>query len=503
MSTTPETLQEPPDEQKIESGSATTDERPPVSLDPSEEPVYWSTAKKWLAVGVISAGSFCVTFASSMASFTEAGMAKEFHVSHEPTILSISLFVLGLGLGPLITGAPVFRGAFLETIFLPRTNVVAQVYGRSIIYRVSYILLVIIAFPIAFAPNLAVFLVFRFLQGMAGASFLSVAGGSVADMFVGPAVPTPMAVYTISPFMGPVFGPAIGGFINQNLYWRWTYRISLIWMFCQMVAIFLFVPESYAPVLMQWKAKRLRKETGDNSHWAPLDRREASVTYMLYLSCTVPFKLLLFDRMALLLDTWTSVLLGILYLFFQAFPIIFEDIHHFNVQMTGLSFLGIGIGMAIGLATQPWWNRRTARIAAEHGGKAPPETLLVMGQVGGILVPLSMYIVAFTTYAQVHWIAPIIASVAFGTGMMFAFTTTFTYLVVAYRPIAASAMAANSAMRSTFAAAFPLFAGAMYKKLGTVGATALLAGLMTVLAPLPFIFYKVGPRLREKSRFAV
>ncbi len=108
-----------------------------------------------------------------------------------------------------------------------------------------------------------------------------------------------------------------------------------------------------------------------------------------------------------------------------------------------------------------------------------------MGQVGGILVPLSLYWLAFTTYASVHWIVPIIASIPFGTGVYFVFASVFTYLVTAYRPIAASAMAANSAMRSAFAAAFPLFAGAMYHRLGTVGATALLAGLTTVMAPLP------------------
>ena len=63
--------------------------------------------------------------------------------------------------------------------------------------------------------------------------------------------------------------------------------------------------------------------------------------------------------------------------------------------------------------------------------------------------------------------------------------TVFTYLVTAYRPIAASAMAANSFMRTSFAAAFPLFAPAMYHRLSTVGATALLAGLCAIMAPLP------------------
>jgi hypothetical protein len=108
-----------------------------------------------------------------------------------------------------------------------------------------------------------------------------------------------------------------------------------------------------------------------------------------------------------------------------------------------------------------------------------------MGQVGGVLVSISLFCLAFTTYKQVHWIAPIVASVPFGTGTYFVFTSSFTYLVVAYRPIAASAMASNSVMRSTFAAVFPLFATQMYHTLGTVGATALLACIATVMAPLP------------------
>ncbi|KAK7018861.1 RNA polymerase II-associated protein [Favolaschia claudopus] len=456
-----------------------------VSLDATEDPLCFSAFKKWLAVAVIASGSFCVTCASSMASFTEQGMATEFKVSREPTILMISLFVLGLGFGPLITGP------------------FSEVYGRAIIYRVSYVLMVLLSFPVVFAPNLAVALVFRFLLGTAGASFLSVAGGSIADMFDGHKVATPMAMYTISPFLGPVIGPLLGGFLNQHLYWRWTYRILLIWTGIEMIAIFLFVPESYAPVLLKRKAAKLRQESGDSKYWAPLDRRETTLTRLLVLSCYVPFKLLIFERMALLLDTWNALLLGILYLMFQAFPIIFEQGHHFNVQSTGLTFLGIGLGMVIGLATQPFWNRLAAREAVKHGGRAPPETLLIMGQAGGILVPLALYWFAFTTYPHVHWAVPIVASIPFGTGTFFAFASTFTYLVTAYRPIAASAMASNSAMRSSFAAAFPLFAGAMYDKLGTVGATALLAGLATLMAPLPFIFYRIGPKLRANSKFAV
>ncbi|KAJ4495461.1 MFS general substrate transporter [Lentinula lateritia] len=432
-----------------------------VTLEDHEHPQSLARRRKWLIVLVISSSALCVTCASSAASFTEDGVSETFHVSREVTILAISLFVEGLGLGPLLAGP------------------LSEVYGRNIIYRVSFILLFAFSFGVAFAPNIVVYLVFRFITGFCGSTFLSVAGGSVSDLFDNKTVANPMAVYTISPFIGP----------NTN--WRWTYYTLTIWTFTQTLALFIFVPET------------LRKSTGDESYFAPLEKGEINLGQAILVSCYKPFQLVLYDRMALLLNTWTSLILGILYLAFQAFPIIFETNHGFNMQETGLAFLGIGLGMLCGLASQPYWNRVFAREAEKNGGVAPPEARLYMGEIGGILTPLGLYFLAFTTYSSVHWIVPIIASIFFGTGIYFVFTCVFTYLVTAYRPIAASAMASNSAMRSTFAAVFPLFASYMYDGLGTVGATALLAGVMTLTIPLPFVYRRIGPRLRAKSRFAV
>ncbi|KAH9853814.1 MFS transporter [Lenzites betulinus] len=455
-----------------------------VQLDPEDDPKRMPSWRKWVAVIVISCASLCATFASSVASFTEPGLAHDLHTSHEVTILSISLYVLGLGVGPLFVGP------------------LSELYGRNIIYQTSYVLFFAFTWPTAFPPNIAVFLLFRFITGLCGAAFLSVAGGSVSDLFDNAHVATPMAVYTISPFIGPVIGPLIGGFIVQNTDWRWCYRVLLIWQFVQTILLFVVVPETYAPVILKVKAKKLRKSTGDEKWWAPLDRQEYNLVGMILHSCRTPFELLIYDRMALLLDIWSALLLGILYLAFQAFPIIFEGVHGFNSQQTGLTFLGIGLGMVVSLCGQPYWNGLFRRESIKHNGNAPPEVRLLMAELGAILAPLGLYILAFTTYKQVHWIAPILGSIPFGAGVYFIFTGVFTYLVTAYRPIAASAMAANSAVRSSFAAVFPLFAGAMYDRLGTVGATALLAGLLTLMAPLPFIFYRIGARLRATSRFA-
>ncbi|KII93520.1 hypothetical protein PLICRDRAFT_152327 [Plicaturopsis crispa FD-325 SS-3] len=453
-----------------------------VSLDPDEDPQNKSTLRKWIIVTVICSAALCVACASSIATFTENPMAADFHVSKEATILGISMYIEGLGVGPLLIGP------------------LSEMYGRTIVYRVSYTLLFIFSWPVTFAPNLAVYLIFRFLTGFCGSAFLSVAGSSISDLFTDATVGNAMAVYTVFPFLGPAIGPLLSGFICQNLNWRWAFRFQIIWIFVELVALFLFVPETYVPVILKFKAQRLRESTGNENYIAPLETRHAndrSLGARILTSCYRPFELMVLDRMALLLNIWNALALGILYLTFQAFPIIFENGHGFSVQQTGMSFLGIAIGMIIALCTQPIWNK----IYKNAGPNPPPETRLYMGQVGGILIPVGLFWIAFTTYPSVPWIVPIIASVPFGAGVLFIFTSTFTFLVTAYRPIAASAMASNSVMRSTFAAVFPLFAPYMYKRLGAPGATALLAGLATLMAPLPFIFFRIGARLRERSRF--
>jgi len=107
-----------------------------VTLEPEDDPQNLPWFKRWTAVLVISSASLCVTCASSIASFTETGISKEFGVAKELTVLGLSLFVLGLGLGPLLVGP------------------LSEVYGRNIIYQVSYLLFFVFSWPVAFAPNI-------------------------------------------------------------------------------------------------------------------------------------------------------------------------------------------------------------------------------------------------------------------------------------------------------------------------------------------------------------
>lgn len=67
---------------------------------------------------------------------------------------------------------------------------------------------------------------------------------------------------------------------------------------------------------------------------------------------------------------------------------------------------------------------------------------------------------------------------------------------------AASAIAANTFMRSMFGGVFPLFATFMFEGMGIEWASTLLGCVAAVLVPMPIFFYLYGKRIRAKSKFA-
>jgi hypothetical protein len=135
-----------------------------------------------------------------------------------------------------------------------------------------------------------------------------------------------------------------------------------------------------------------------------------------------PFELLIFEPMCLNLCIFSALLLGILYLFFGAFPLVFGTSHGFNTWQVGLSFTGILVGMIAGILTDPVWSRiRTSlvrKLEAETGvpGASEPEFRLPPAIMGAFLVPAGIFMFGWSTYPWVHWIVPIVGSAIFAIG---------------------------------------------------------------------------------------
>lgn len=121
--------------------------------------------------------------------------------------------------------------------------------------------------------------------------------------------------------------------------------------------------------------------------------------------------------------------------------------------------------------------------------------------IASILIPIGELWFAWTCApASIHWIVPLLAGVPFGAGNTGVFIYASSYLTGSYGMYAASALAGNSVIRSILGGVLPLAGTAMYDTLGPNWAGTLLGLLEVLIIPIPFVFYKYGHKIREKSK---
>lgn len=158
-------------------------ERSDVCWDANDDgnPYNMGISRKWFLTFLISSTTVCYTCTSSLYTATYDQITVELECSRIVATLGLSLFIGGLGIGPMIL-APL-----------------SEFYGRKPVYNFSFLLFIIWLVPCAVAQNIETMLVARFFSGFFGAAFSSVAGGTVGDLFPNDTLQAPMMVYSSSP----------------------------------------------------------------------------------------------------------------------------------------------------------------------------------------------------------------------------------------------------------------------------------------------------------------
>ncbi|KAJ5724727.1 Efflux pump [Penicillium malachiteum] len=453
--------------------------------DDPENPLNWSAKKKWTNGGLFAAMTFITPLASSMFAPGVEDVMIEFHSTS--TIIAsfvVSVYVLGYAVGPFVV-APM-----------------SELYGRVPVYHASNVLFVIFTIACAICTSMSQLIVFRFFSGVAGSTPITIGGGTFGDMFKVEERGAAIAIWSMGPLLGPVIGPVAGGFLAEKAGWR-VFRLIVIAAGCLAIPMFIFLRETYPVVLLSQKAKRLRKET-NNPHLKSALQLDLSPAELFKRAIFRPFKMLFRSPIVISLSIYVAFIYGILYLLFTTITSDFTDIYGFSQGTSGLAYLGIGVGMMVGLiAVGASSDAILKKLTVANNGVVKPEYRLPPMIVAMMILPSGLFLYGWTTYYQVQWMAPIVGTGLVGIGLIGGFIPVSTYLIDAFGIHSASALAANTVLRSLMGSLLPLAGTPMYEALGLGWGNTLLGFLAVAMIPIPILFWKYGERIRTSTRFSV
>ncbi|EJS41595.1 tpo4p [Saccharomyces arboricola H-6] len=474
--------------------------------DDPDNPHNWPSWKKWYATMTSAFLCLVVTMGSSLYVSSVPELVSKYHVNQTLALSGLTFYLLGLS---TVIGAPL-----------------SEVFGRKPIYLISLPISMLFTMGVGLSNgHMRIILPLRFLSGAFASPALSVGSGTILDIFDVDQVSVAMTYFVLSPFLGPVLSPIMAGFATQAEGWRWSEWIQLIagGLILPFIAV---MPETHKGIILRKRAKKrnmvLKKFTRE-------DQKE-------FLKITVtttilrPMKMLFVEPIVFVFSIYVAFIFAILFGFFEAYAVIYRGVYHMSMGVSGLPFIGIGVGLWIAAffylyidrkylfpkapaGTPPLSeNERTSkRTTPYRGARDPstgqllpivPEKFLIACKFGSVALPIGLFWQAWTARADVHWMAPVAAGVPFGFGLILIFFSVLMYFSTCYPPLTvASCLAANNLLRYIMSSVFPLFTIQMYTKMKIKWASTLFALLCVVMIPTPWIFEKWGSKLRHKSQF--
>lgn len=276
----------------------------------------------------------------------------------------------------------------------------SEVFGRRIIYASTLLLAVIFIIPCALAPNIQTLLICRAIDGIAFSAPMTLVGGTLADLWKTEERGVPMAAFSAAPFIGPAIGPLVGGFLSDALGWRWLYWIQLIAAGAVYVLMTFTVPETYAPTILAKRSKKLRETTGEIEHVTEQDLDLRPLSERLRIFLIRPFQLLFGELIVFLVAVYMSVLYGILYMFLVAYPLVYQGGKGYSSGITGLMFIPIALGVLASAMCAPLVNIHYLKMCKKHNGSPPAEVRLIPMMVSCWLIPMGLFIFAWSSYPR-------------------------------------------------------------------------------------------------------
>ncbi|KAA8647856.1 hypothetical protein EYZ11_009606 [Aspergillus tanneri] len=454
------------------------------ALTNSKQNRNYPSSRKWFQLATVSVITFISPFASSVFAPGAPLASQEFgNTSSIRSSFAVTAYLFGYFSGPLLLSP------------------LSEMFGRRLTLNVATSIFVLFQIGCALAPNLSALIVFRFLTGFGGSGCLTIGGGVVADLFEAEQRGLALSFFQFGPLFAPVIGPICGGFIAQRAGWRWSFWVLVIAGGTLTLLVMITNRETNPAILIHRKTKALRKKLERPELRSCYDKEGGArkPLHILLTTFTRVFKLLASSPIVFLLSLYISVVYGCLYLLFTTITTVFEDQYGWSVEMSGLAYIGLGLGFFVGLIVFAFCSdRMMIRLKMQNNNVLEPEMRLPLCLPFALFVPISFFWYGWSVQVRTHWIVPIIGLFPFAFGLNGLFGTVQAYIIDSYPRYAASGVAAMTVTRSLFGALLPLAGPPMYKSLGYGWGNSLLGFVTLGMALLPIFFSRAGASLRKR-----
>ncbi|AEO68551.1 uncharacterized protein THITE_2010889, partial [Thermothielavioides terrestris NRRL 8126] len=450
------------------------------------DPRNWSLLRRGTNIAIVGYLTFVQSWAGAAESMANSKASEEQGHSRVAENLIVALYLFGIGAGS------VFVGPISETV------------GRNPTYLVFTFCFLCFVVGAALAPSFDGRLVCRFFMGVCVSATLTINGSSVGDQF------RPVKRSLVFPALAwinvaaPMIAPIASGWTVESprLGWRWNEWFTLIISAPAFLLALFFLPESYLPLLLDWKAQGLRRATGDRRY---VSEHAQSATFKERLKHGITMAPRFFgtEPVIAVLGLYLTLIYVLMFTFLSGFEYIFEKTYGLSTGLMGSCFGAIAAGTTTCTLLAPgfysWTRRKTEHV---KGAPVAPELRLWPAIVAGPLLPVSLFWLGWVNDSSISIWCSLGACFLYGAAMFAIYVSSYEYIIDSYGENSATALSSITFVRYMVAGGMVMAARPMYSGIGVHWTLTLLGCIGLILAPGPLIFWKLGPKLRRKSPFA-